>query len=291
MKAVNLLPPDLRSGGRGPAPAVSAGTENAAGPGAFIVLGALALCVAALAGYVLTSNSVKDRQAKLADVTAQSAAMTREATALKPYADFESVANARVQTVNDLATSRFDWEQALRDMSRTLPADVTLSSLDGTLSSASGGAGGGASSLRGALNVPAVELQGCTTGQTDVATLMSRLRNVDGVTRVSLAKTDKEVVTQRSMRQGQTAPSAGANGIVGACGKGDDQPSFDVIAFFEGHAAAAAAPSGTTATGTTGAAAAPAAAAPVVTATPAPSTGTAASGQSTTTSAPSGAGG
>src|ERR671939_642641 len=105
MKAVNLLPPDLRSGGRGPAPAVSAGTEDAGGPGAFIVLGALAMCVIALAGYVLTTNSIKDRQAKLADVTARSAAADREATALKPYADFETVANARVQTVHDLATS------------------------------------------------------------------------------------------------------------------------------------------------------------------------------------------
>jgi len=238
MKAVNLLPHDLRSGAKGPAPAVSAGTEDAGRPGAFVVLGALALCVVALAGYVLTSNAVKDRQAKLAEVSARSEATARELAALKPYADFESVANARVQTVSDLATSRFDWEQALRDLSRAMPGDVTLSQLSGSVSTLTG-SGGGASPLRAALDVPAIELQGCTTGQTNVARLMARLRNVDGVTRVTLAKSDKEIATVRSIRaDAQTTLPTDVN----ACGVGS-KPTFDVIVFFEGESAAAAQPS------------------------------------------------
>ena len=243
MKAVNLLPQDLRSGGNRPAPAVAAGDPEAGGPGAFIVLGALALCVVALAAYVLTSNMVKDREAKLADVTAQAAAVTRQMTALKPYADFESVASARIATVNDLATQRFDWEQSLRDVSRTLPADVTLSQLSGTLSSETG-SGGGASSMRGALNVPAIELQGCTAGQSDVAELMSRLRGVEGVTRVSLAKSDKETATARSMTEA-VASSSSTLGDVNACGRGDGKPTFDLIMFFENDADAAIDTSGT----------------------------------------------
>ena len=43
------------------------------------------------------------------------------------------MAKARVQTVRDLAGSRFDWEQALRDLSRAVPADVTLKSLAGDI--------------------------------------------------------------------------------------------------------------------------------------------------------------
>jgi Tfp pilus assembly protein PilN len=269
MKAVNLLPSDLRSGGKSPAPAVSAGTGDSGGAGAFIVLGALALCVCALAGYILTGNAVNDRQAELAEVTAQSAATTREVRALKPYADFASLANARVQTVNDLATQRFDWEQAIRDLSRTLPADVTLASLSGTLSTSTGSAGGGAGSLRGALDVPAIELEGCTSGQSDVASLMSRLRGVDGVTRVSLAKSDKESPTARSVatRGGVTASSEAS-----ACGYGD-KPSFSLVIFFESDAAAAGDPAGTTpaAGGTTAAPASGAAPA----ATPAPAGGSA----------------
>ncbi len=279
MKAVNLLPHDLRSsGGNRPAPAVAAGDPEAGGPGAFIVLGALALCVVALAGYVLTSNLVKDREAELADTTARAAVVTRQVNELKPYADFESVANARIATVNDLATQRFDWEQALRDVSRTLPADVTLSQLSGTLSSATG-SGGGSSSLRGALDVPAIELQGCTAGQSDVAELMSRLRGVDGVTRVSLAKSDKETATPRSMTQSATGSTA--LGDVNACGRGDGKPSFDLIMFFEGDADAAADPSGT---GTNASAAAAA--------TPAPTDGAAkpesGTGTASTTSATTG---
>jgi Tfp pilus assembly protein PilN len=254
MKAVNLLPPDLRSGGQSPAPAVAAGNSETGGPGAFIVLGALALCVVALAGYVLTSNVRKDREVKLADVTAQADAATKQATALKPYADFATMADARVATVTDLATQRFDWEQALRDVSRTLPADVTLSQLSGTVSTETA-TGGGSSSIRSALDVPAIELQGCTAGQTDVAKLMSSLRGVDGVTRVSLAKSDKETATARSMTQKQSA--VGDLGDVNACGRGTNKPSFDLVMFFENDAAAAAASSGTAPAGQAAATATP----------------------------------
>ena len=41
----------------------------------------------------------------------------------------------RTETVSSLANSRFDWERALRDLSRALPSGVTLNSLVGTLSS------------------------------------------------------------------------------------------------------------------------------------------------------------
>ena len=190
MRAVNLLPPDLRSGPKGSAPAVSTGVENS-GAGAFVVLGVLAFAVVALAAYVLAGNTVKDRQAELAAVTAKSAAVTKEATALKPYADFESVTNARVQTVTDLANSRFDWDQALRDLSRAVPTDVTIGSFKGDLGGDTAAAGGGGG-IRGAITAPAITLTGCTYSQTKVATLMARLRTIDGVTRVSLAKSDKE---------------------------------------------------------------------------------------------------
>src|SRR4051812_9424388 len=101
MKPVNLLPTDLRSGATGPVSAASTGTTPAGGIGAYIVLGVLALCVVALAGYVLAGNVVKARKADLARMTAESAALSRQAAALKPYADFETLANARVQTVRD----------------------------------------------------------------------------------------------------------------------------------------------------------------------------------------------
>jgi Tfp pilus assembly protein PilN len=274
MRAVNLLPPDLRSGPKGPAPAVPTGVENS-GAGAFVVLGALAFAVVALAAYVLAGNTVKDRKAELAAATAKSAAVTQQVDALKPYADFESVANARVQTVKDLANSRFDWEQALRDLSRAVPADVTIAALKGDIGTAQPGGGTSGSGIRGAITAPAISLTGCTYTQTKVAALMARLRNIDGVTRVSLSKSDKEATTSSSGAD-RTAPSA-----TGYCGE-NDVPAFEMVVFFEGAAAVTAAPSpGAAAPATTtstdpGTAATPSAT-PAPGATPAPAGATPAS--------------
>jgi Tfp pilus assembly protein PilN len=279
MRAVNLLPPDLRSGPKGSAPAVSSGVENS-GPGAFVVLGVLAFCVAALATYVLAGNTVKDRQAELAAATAKSAAVTQQVTALKPYADFESVANTRVQTVTDLANSRFDWEQALRDLSRAVPADVTIGTLKGTLAGDPAAAGSDAAEA----GTPSISLAGCTYSQTKVAELMARLRTIDGVTKVLLTKSDKEATAGTSGGD-RNAPSA-----YGFCGK-TDVPAFQLSVVFEGATSATAATGATAGTPptTTSAPAASATPAPAAgaAATPAPAAGAAPAATAAPASAPS----
>jgi Tfp pilus assembly protein PilN len=239
MKAVNLLPPDLR--GARPATARSVADEPTGRMGAFAVLGVLAFCVVALAAYVLTTNTIKDRQARLDQVTAESTAVAAQAAKLKPYVDFATQAQTRIQTVKDLASARFDWEQAMRDVSRAVPADVTLSSLDGSISSASGAGSG----LRVAIPAPAIEMQGCTRGgQTDVATLLSRLRNIDGVTRVSLASSSRPT-------PGDTESSASTAGTGGPAGCGVARPStFDLVVFFEHSAVPATVEDVTTGTST-----------------------------------------
>jgi Tfp pilus assembly protein PilN len=217
MKAVNLLPNDLRGSSRASADTSLAQPEPG-GPGAFVVLGVLAFCLVALAGYVLTTNTVKERQSQLAAVTAEAQAATQRATELKPYADFDTLAKARIQTVRDLAASRFDWEQSLRDVSRAIPAAVTLASLNGSVSGGSGGGG----ALRSAIAAPAIELSGCTSSQPAVAQLMSRLRAVDGVTRVSLSKSTKPNAGGATSTSSDQPP----------CGKAD-APQFELVIFFE----------------------------------------------------------
>jgi Tfp pilus assembly protein PilN len=225
MKAINLLPPDSRTTPKAGATKAVAATEEPGGIGAFVLLGALAVCVVALAAYVLTTNSVKDRQAQLDAATAQAQSTAQRAAQLKPYADFKQMAETRIQTVKDLAASRFDWEQALRDISRAIPSDVTLTSLNGSISSAAGG--GSSSTVRGAIAAPAVTLQGCTTGQKQVATLLSRLRSVDGVTRVTLTKSAKP---DEAADTGAVAADAATAQI--GCGTGRP-PSFELVMFFE----------------------------------------------------------
>ena len=223
MKAINLLPTDLRGAAKS-APKAAAAPEEPGGIGAFVVLGALAACVVAFAVYVLTTNTIKDRQVQLETVSAQAETTRQRVAELKPYADFQAMAETRIQTVKDLASSRFDWEQALRDISRAVPADVTLTELSGTISTAAGGSG-----LRGAIAAPAIELKGCSVNQTAVATLLSRLRNVDGVTRVSLSKSLKPDAAQAA---GGVSPIAGGTQSAGCAGK--RPPNWELVMFFEG---------------------------------------------------------
>jgi Tfp pilus assembly protein PilN len=222
MRAVNLLPSDLRRAA--PAASPSARPEPAEGIGAYVVLGALALCVALVAVYVLATNTVKQKQSDLAEVTVRADAAAQKVTVLKPYADFEALAKARVETVRGLAAARFDWEQALRDLSRVIPADVKLQTINGDMG-LPGTTGTGGDPLRGSIQAPAVSLTGCATTQASVARLMARLRGIDGVTRVSLSKSENTDT---------------GNGTQSSACVGKNPPNFSTVVFFEGSAAAAA---------------------------------------------------
>jgi Tfp pilus assembly protein PilN len=222
MRAVNLLPSDLR--GTAPAASPSARPERADGIGAFVVLGALALCVALLAVYVVAGNTVKQKQSDLADVTAKADLAAQKVAQLKPYADFEALAKARVETVRGLAAARFDWEQALRDLSRVIPADVKLQTINGDMG-LPGTTGNGGDPLRGSIQAPALSLTGCAPTQASVARLMSRLRGVDGVTRVSLSKSER---------------AGGDTELQKSACAGKSPATFAGVVFFEGSEAAAA---------------------------------------------------
>ncbi len=222
MRAVNLLPPDLRGAATTAAASVRPARERVEGAGAYVVLGALALCVAMLAVFVVASNGVKQKQTDLTAVTAQADAAANAAAKLKPYADFDAMAKARVETVRGLAAARFDWEQALRDLSRAIPGDVKLQSLTGDMG-LPGTGGSSGDPLRGSIQAPAISLAGCAPSQPAVARLLARLRAVDGVTRVSLSKSAK------------TDSSGGGS----AC-SGTNPPAFSTVVFFERSAALAA---------------------------------------------------
>jgi Tfp pilus assembly protein PilN len=226
MKAVNLLPTDQRNSAKVIAPA-AAPTKAPTGDGfgAYVILGALALAVVAVAAMALTKNTIADRKAELARTDAQVQAVAREAAALKPYAEFKQLAQARVETVQSLATTRFDWEQALRDLSLALPRDVRLSSLKGDVR---GGAGAAADASATATANPTIDLAGCTGSQTSVAKLMARLRAVRGVTRVSLRSSAKAA---EDAGAGAAVASGGAQGEK-LCPPGEN-PTFAVTIHFE----------------------------------------------------------
>jgi Tfp pilus assembly protein PilN len=279
MKAVNLLPSDLRGAPKASA-AISARTDVPRGPGAFIVLGALAFAVLALAGYVLTSNTIKDRQSQLSQLEVRQQAAQRRTAALAPYATFDQLAKQRATTVRDLAGQRFDWDQTLRDLSRALPENVSIKSLNGSLGGASAPAG--AAAAKGTSTGPSITLTGCTRSQSAVARLMSRLYSVNGVTRVSLGSSQESKADAATPTAGESSDNVGP-----LCGAGT-RPDFSLVIHFKstGAAATSATPaqSGTTPAAAQAAAGVQAATTPTqptATATPQPGAQAATGGAST----------
>lgn len=271
MKAVNLLPSEQRGSGKTSA-VVSAPAPKAPAAGAYAILGFLAILVVGAAVYVLAGNKVTERQAELARTTQEADAVTKQASALQSYADFKALADARKTTVGDLAKARFDWTGAFYGISRTMPADVHLRNLTGTVTTSSTTSGGNA--LRSAVQAPAVELSGCTTSQTGVARLMSRLHDVRGVTRVTLSSSVKT--------ESAATATAGQADSDRLCPKGSP-PDFSIVIFFERFQLGAGAipNTGTAAAGTT---ATTTGTTTTATATATPAAGTAATTAPTTTS-------
>ncbi len=222
MRAVNLVPGDARRGTR----------STSGGPfaPAYGVIAVLAVAVAFVTLYVLTNNTISERQSKLTTLQAELTQTQAQAAGLANYASFEKLAQARAETVRQIAATRFDWYSALSDLSRVVPANTSLSSLFGsvapgaTIANGASGGSGAASSLRGDMSVPAFELSGCTKSQDDVARLMSRLRLINGVTRVTLGDSQKPL---NSAATGSTATT-----VTGTQGCGADAPTFDLVVFF-----------------------------------------------------------
>jgi Tfp pilus assembly protein PilN len=237
MRAVNLIPTDQQRG--------AGGAAGKSGGGAYILLGALALVVILAASYVVSGKSVTDKKTKLADLTAQATAAEAKSATLTSYTKFASIRAKRVDTVSQLAASRFDWSHALHEVARVLPENAWLTALTAT-TSPSVSVGGASGSLRAGLDVPAIQVQGCTTSQASVAKLIARLRLVDGVQRVSLEDSTKGQESANS--SGTTVSDAGGAGSGDCRGGHAKYPLFNVDVFFEQSGAAVSTNTGTATT-------------------------------------------
>lgn len=218
MKAVNLIPPDDRVGGGG------AGGRSAGG--AYVLLGALAVLVLLAVSYTLTAKSVNDRRSELAKVEREAQVTEAKAASLANYTSFREMRRQRVATVKSIASSRFDWAHAMRELARTMPADVVLNSLRGTVRSGVPVTGGATIGLRGALpDLPAIEIAGCVPGQAEAAKMLVNLRRVDGVRRVSL----QQSVKKANAAVGAPAAGGGATSVIAA----DCDWDFQAVVFYD----------------------------------------------------------
>jgi Tfp pilus assembly protein PilN len=223
MRAVNLIPSDHRG--------IGSTSPRALLTPAYGVIAALVVAIALVTVYVLSSNTISDRQATVANLQAQVVQEQALAARLGNYASFAKLAQAREATVRQIASTRFDWHAALADLSKVVPPNTSLQSLVGTVApgatvsgpgGSSGGGGTSTTTLRADISSPAFQISGCTKTQDDVAALISRLRVMPGVTRVTLADSVKS----------STGSSVGTGTAAGVSGCGNNAPSFDLVVFF-----------------------------------------------------------
>jgi Tfp pilus assembly protein PilN len=224
MKAVNLIPVEDRRGLRG--------GGSGSGVASYIVLGVLAAVVAMSAAYTLANRSVADHRAQLDSVQAQLETAQAQVQRYSSYTGFTALRQKRTETVRSLADSRFDWSHALHELARTMPSNAWLTSLKGTVTPGVTIDGGSGDPLRATLQNPALEILGCTTSQADVAKVISSLRRIDGVERVSLSSSQK-LDKGSASDGGSSTASTGDAGSSGDCRNGNARyPQFSMTLFF-----------------------------------------------------------
>ena len=225
MRPVNLIPAEERRGGQAPL---------RSGPVAYIVVGALIAALAAITALVLTSNQISEYKSEIVQLQHEDAIAKERAESLASYTQFASLTEQRIATVSSLADSRFDWERVLRELSLVLPDDAWLVGLTASASSeAEGGEGGsgGGGSLRGAIPGPALEISGCAAGQEAVASFVTALKDIDGVTRVGVESS--ELGDQQSTAGASGGGEAAAGGSNEDCRTRDFIAKFDLVVAFD----------------------------------------------------------
>ncbi|HEX3174336.1 MAG TPA: hypothetical protein VHQ43_08990 [Solirubrobacterales bacterium] len=225
MRPVNLIPPEERRGEQ---------ASLRAGPLAYMLLGVLVAVLAGVVALVLIGNQVSEREDEVATLRGEDAAAAVRAARLAPYTQFRTVSEQRVQTVQSLADSRFDWERVMRELALVLPSNVWLVNLTATATPESGveGTGGdaGAGSLRDAISGPALEMSGCAAGQLALAGFVTTLKDIDGVTRVGVQSSE---LPDSESGAGVSAGGESGGGTNDDCRTRSFIAKFDLVVAFD----------------------------------------------------------
>ena len=179
MEAVNLLPAYARPRHRW----LTAG--EGISPRRVLTAGGVTACVAALglgAGYVHERSVVNDKRATLADVQAQVATADAKAAPLRAV---QAAAAARMAAADTVSSGRITWEKLLADLSRVLPSEVYLESLQAQSPTPFGSAV--ASTTAPVTTAPtAFTATGLASSQVRVALVLDRLATLPWLSNVTL---------------------------------------------------------------------------------------------------------
>jgi Tfp pilus assembly protein PilN len=224
VKPVNLIPQDQRR--RTP--------REGSGKGAHAVLGVLAVLLAMAVVYVLTANSVTEKESQAEEARIEAEQLEAKAATKENFTNFAQIAQTRAASVAAVASTRFDWERLMRELSRVMPAGSWLTaasaSVSGDPSMAANPTDAAAATAAPGAGSPSADLTGCTPKHSDVARMMVRLRQLHRVVDVELT-------------QSSSPETAAASTTIDGCGP---NTSFDLSLTFSPTAAVADAPRGAT---------------------------------------------
>jgi Tfp pilus assembly protein PilN len=232
MRAVNLIPVDQRAG-----QPVGAGRSQGAAYAVLVLVGGFAL-MAFLYGQ--SKHQVSNRRAQAAALAAQAQRAQAAAERLAPYTSFITQREQRVQAVNALVDSRFDWAHILHEFGRVLPPQTSITSLNGSV--------GGASTTGAAATsaaAPTFTLAGCATSQPEVALTLERLQLIDGVKEVTLEGSSSGAAGASS----GSSSASGSGGCTGTDANFTASIVFDALPSSSAVAASAKSVSDPTSTG------------------------------------------
>ncbi|MCK9248648.1 MAG: hypothetical protein M0P31_06690 [Solirubrobacteraceae bacterium] len=192
MRAVNLLPPDLRqSGGRrgtGTGATRLNPVHGVAALGAVVLLAMLGMWASA------RHDTSVAREAEAAAV-ARAATAQAQVNQLQPVVALDRRRAERESAVNAAATGRTDWAMVLEAVAGALPGPVGITQLAATT---------GGSRVAGLQGQGSVHIVGCSDTQPRVATALRALERLPQVDDVALSST---------ARNGKGATSTACDGV------------------------------------------------------------------------------
>ena len=223
MRPINLIPSDDQSGR----------VQARAGSLSYIVLGVLAAVLVAVTAVVLTNNRISDGKAEISALERERDAAQARAESLQAFADFSTMQEQRTDTVVSLAQSRFDWERVLNELALVIPSDVWLVKLAGKVNPTVALDQAAEVQIRQSVPGPALEIVGCAPGQDALAGFIADLEDIDGVTRVGVASSERPEPTDDEGGAATELESGDANEGDGECRTEDFITRFEIVVAFD----------------------------------------------------------
>jgi Tfp pilus assembly protein PilN len=192
MKAVNLIPTEQRR-------VQATGKQSGS---AYVLIGLLVTLLAMVGAYVFTSNNVTDRQNEAAAAKAEADRLEAEVAQRGAFTNFADIKKMRLASVVSVASTRFDWERLVRELSRVMPENSWLQSSDASVTGEVGSESTTSPTGTPVASTPKANLVGCTPDQSDVARMMVRMRQIHRVADVELNQSSTELGDQEEAAVG-----------------------------------------------------------------------------------------